>query len=317
MKRIATLDVLRGFALLGIIFINIRQMVLTTMDVSDLDYQISYFLDATVSHRFYVIFSFLFGVGFYLFFSHAEEKEKHPRRLFFRRLLILFLFGLAHHYFQPGEALVNYSIIGLLLIPFYGAKSSVILTAGILLSVAGCYLGYPVLILGMFLLGHWAGKVGLFHHTERYIRGLRITLIVSLFSILPFYYLQENIMNRTGLVDLSLAIGGLPVSIFYVTALTLLMQYGAVQRLLTPLGKMGRMSLTNYLMQTLIILIIAHLLDWHGNVHTLPLVIVAVCILAVQILFSSLWLRYFQLGPAEYLWRLATYGELFSIRKKI
>lgn len=52
MKRIVTLDVLRGFALIGIIFINIRQMVFGTMELNSLDLQIFRFLDIAVDHRF-------------------------------------------------------------------------------------------------------------------------------------------------------------------------------------------------------------------------------------------------------------------------
>ncbi|WP_046173595.1 heparan-alpha-glucosaminide N-acetyltransferase domain-containing protein [Domibacillus indicus] len=73
MKRMETLDVLRGFALPGIILVNIRQMVHMSTDVSQTDYQIASFLDAAVTGRFYVIFSFLFGVGFFL--SGAEKKD--------------------------------------------------------------------------------------------------------------------------------------------------------------------------------------------------------------------------------------------------
>lgn len=321
MKRIATLDVLRGFALLGIILINIQQMVFTSGDYSKLDILIHHVLDAAVGHRFFTIFSFLFGVGFHLFLSRAEEKGERPRLLFLRRLLILFLFGLVHHYFQPGEALLYYAVIGLLLIPFYRARPSIVLSAGLILTAAGCYTIYPLLILGMFLMGLWAGKIGLFVHTERYVRGLVIVQIATLLLIVPFYYLQETILDRTGALDMALAIGGLPISAFYVTTLTLLMRRRAVQRLLIPLSYLGRMALTNYLMQTVIILTLASLLDWQGKVHMLPLMITAVLILAVQMLLSTLWLRHFRMGPLEYVWRFGTYGkasikERFGIKER-
>jgi uncharacterized protein len=315
MVRIVTLDVLRGFALFGIIFINIRQMVFSwTMNSSMLDDRINEILSAAVSHRFFVIFSFLFGVGFYMFLSRAEKRGERPRVLFLRRLLFLFLIGIVHHYFQPGEALLYYSIIGLLLIPFYKTKVSVIFIAGILMIAAGCYLGFPFMILGMFLLGHWAGKIGLFQQTEKYIRPLRITLIISLLSIVPFYMLQQDIL-RTGQLDLALAIGGLPLSIFYVTLITLLMQHKVFRTLFTPLGKIGQMALTNYLLQTLLILTLAGLLNWQGKVTSLELVIASFSILAGQMMLSAWWLRYYRTGPIEFLWRWATYGRRGKLRK--
>lgn len=316
-KRIVTLDVLRGFALMGIIFINIRQMVFGTMEFNSLDLQIIRFLDVVVDHRFFVIFSFLFGVGFQLFLSRAEAKgESKPRLLFLRRLCILFLIGLVHHYFQPGETLLIYAVIGLILLPFYKLKSSFVLVAGIVVTLAGLYLGPIVVTFGMFLLGHWSGLIGLFENPLRYKRGLRITQAVSLLLIIPMYFAQQNIMNSTGALDVALAVGGLPVSIFYVTTLTLLMRHGVVQKLLAPLASLGRMALTNYLMQTVIILTLSNLLDWPGTVHVSTQMIAAAAILLLQIIFSTLILKRFQMGPAEYLWRLGTYGKKRMVKQQ-
>lgn len=252
-----------------------------------------------------------------MFVSRAKEKGNRAGLLFVRRLLILMLFGAVHQYFQPGESLLIYAIIGFLLLPFYRVKPTIVLWLGIIFTAMGCYLGYPVLILGMFLLGHWTGSIGLFQYTERYLRGLRITQFTALLLIVPLYFVQESIMDYTGSPDISLAVGGLPVSLFYVTTLTVLMQREKVQRLLVPLGNLGRMALTNYLMQTVIILTLAHVLDWHDSVHQLTLMMAAVAILIVQMICSSLWLKYFRMGPVEYLWRLGTYGKAFPNYKRV
>lgn len=109
-KRIDTLDYLRGFALVGIIFINIYQMV-PYVPVppeygfwSRLDQGLLTFVNDAVHGRFYTIFSFLFGLGFYLFVSRARARGEKANVLFVRRLLVLLVFGLVHHQFQPGEA---------------------------------------------------------------------------------------------------------------------------------------------------------------------------------------------------------------------
>ncbi|HEY2493786.1 MAG TPA: DUF418 domain-containing protein [Paenibacillus sp.] len=310
MKRMITLDVLRGFALLGIIFINIEQMIYVNRDMSPIDlilFRVSY---VAISHRFFVIFSFLFGVGFYLFTSRAKAKGRRPILLFLRRLLILLIFGAIHQIFQPGESLFYYAIIGLLLIPFHRAKPAIVLSTGLFFTVAGCLTAFPVLILGMFLLGHWTGQIKLFEDPEHYKKGLRRTQIITFVLIIPMYFLQEMILNETGYLDIALAVGGLPVSVFYVTTMILLMRLSSVQRLFTPLANLGRLALTNYLLQTVIILTVAHAFNWSGTVHRSTLFLTAILILIIQMICSTLWLRHFPMGPVEYIWRLGTYGRV-------
>lgn len=308
-KRIETLDYLRGFALLGIIFINISQMVAATMDQTAGDMAVIRFMDIAVSHRFYVIFSFLFGVGFYLFVSRAKERGDRAMQLFARRLLLLLAIGLVHHFFQPGEALLVYSILGFLLLPFFKRNPVVVFLTGFVLTIAGCFTVFLVEIWGLFLLGLWAGQIGLFEQSDRYRRGLLITMAVSLLLLVPSYYVQEAIMDRTGMVDMALAAGGLAFSVFYVTALTLLLRSEAVRRLLAPMKDLGRMALTNYLMQTVLILSLSALFDWPNRIHATGLAWTTAGILLIQMAASTWWFRYFRMGPVEYLWRLGTYGK--------
>lgn len=63
-------------------------------------------------------------MGFYIFISRAIAKGKNGYVLFLRRLVALFIFGLIHQMFQPGEALALYAICGLIVLPFYKAKRS-------------------------------------------------------------------------------------------------------------------------------------------------------------------------------------------------
>ncbi|EGL17776.1 MULTISPECIES: DUF418 domain-containing protein [unclassified Paenibacillus] len=308
-NRIETLDYLRGFALLGIIFINIGQMVFATTDKTAADAAVNAFMNIAVSHRFFVIFSFLFGVGFYLFVSRAKERGDRAMLLFTRRLLLLLAIGLAHHFFQPGEALLIYSILGFLLMPFFKLKPAVVFLTGFILTIAGCFTVFLLEIWGLFLLGLWAGQIGLFRQTDRYRRGLLLTMTVSFLFLVPSYYVQEEILERTGMVDVALAAGGLSFSVFYVTALTLILRSRLAQRLLAPLNYLGRMALTNYLMQTVMILSLSALFNWPQRIHSSQLALTAAGILLIQMAASTWWFRYFRMGPAEYVWRLGTYGK--------
>ncbi|WP_046212771.1 DUF418 domain-containing protein [Paenibacillus wulumuqiensis] len=311
MRRLANLDILRGFALCGIILINIMQLVNYNLDKTPLDENIQKFLYFAVEQRFYVIFAFLFGVGFHIFITRAEARGDRPLIRFTRRLVILLLIGIIHHYFQPGEALLVYAILGFFLIPVHRAKPWVsLLLALIIIGGSAFWLGIAQLeTLGMFFLGKWTGQIGLFAEPKRYRKGLRITQVTSLLLIWPLHLLGNRILDQTGLVDTASTLSGLPVSVFYVTTLTLLLRHQRIERLLTPLGNLGRMALTNYLSQTAMILLLSYLLHWPSQVHITVLMISAVFILIIQMIISSWWLSRFSMGPVEYVWRLATYGK--------
>ena len=83
-----------------------------------------------------------------------------------------------------------------------------------------------------------------------------------------------------------------------------------------PLASLSRMALTNYLMQTVIILTLSNLLNWPGTVHVSTQMVAAAVILLLQIISSTLILKRFRMGPAEYLWRLGTYGRQRMIKQQ-
>lgn len=309
MKRIESIDILRGFALLGIIFINMQQMLYPVTDIesSTADRIIVNTFEYGISHRFFVIFSFLFGTGFYLFMKSAEKKKQKAGRLFARRLSILLLIGVVHHLFQPGEVLAFYAVIGFLLLPFRRARSWILLAAGIAITGLGVYAGSVITTYGMFLLGYWAGRIELFE-SGKHGKAIAAVMLISLLLAYPSALLQRFVMDTTGMYDTASAIGGLPLSTFYVTAILLLCRSSNVRRWLSPLGCMGRMALTNYLMQTALIVLFSAMFDWKQQIALPALCAAAAAILILQALCSTLWLRFFTMGPLEYAWRLGTYG---------
>lgn len=137
-ERIESLDMIRGIAIVGIFLVNIPAM--TGLDVNldqqfvGVDKTIRFLLDLFVQTKFYAIFSFLFGLGFYIFMSRAEARGDHYIRLFSRRLVILFIFGALHYcLFWDGDILHTYAMIGFLLLLFYNSKPITILVWSILL----------------------------------------------------------------------------------------------------------------------------------------------------------------------------------------
>jgi uncharacterized protein len=78
---------------------------------------------------------------------------------------------------------------------------------------------------------------------------------------------------------------------------------------LTPLAAVGRTALSNYLLQSLICTTIfySYGLGLFGRVGPAAGTALAVVIYAVQVPLSRWWLRRFQFGPMEWLWRSLTY----------
>lgn len=104
---------------------------------------------------------------------------------------------------------------------------------------------------------------------------------------------------------------GIPTSLGYAAALILLLKLGLLRPLTAALAAVGRMALSNYLLQTIIATTIfyPHGFGYFGTVQYPELWLVLGGIWAVNILFSLLWLRFFRFGPAEWLWRSLTYWE--------
>lgn len=131
-KRIEIIDILRGFALLGIIFMNMSFFSgyvfmpfeeLKQISNFQLDEKLYDLLAIIVTGKFYTIFSILFAVGFYIQFTKIKGETVSFLRMYRRRLFILLLIGLIHGLFWSGDILLTYSIFGFILILFRDIKS--------------------------------------------------------------------------------------------------------------------------------------------------------------------------------------------------
>jgi uncharacterized protein len=148
-ERIATLDIIRGFALLGILIMNMPGFSSSFFAEADGSHQWSGQLDRIAesvrdmlfSGKFNSMFSLLFGIGFTIQFSRLEQKDPaNATAIYVRRLAVLAVLGLIHGaIFWPGDVLHIYAILGLLLVfPLRRASTGTIVTL-----MALCLL-YPV-----------------------------------------------------------------------------------------------------------------------------------------------------------------------------
>ena len=125
-QRLETLDVLRGFALLGILAMNIRAMAgpfsaymnPTVLFPYEGASRAAYMFTAIVFDlKMMGLFSMLFGAGVLLFAAKPSESLRVVRSLWFRRMFWLLVIGLIHAYLiWDGDILVPYALCGLLLL---------------------------------------------------------------------------------------------------------------------------------------------------------------------------------------------------------
>ena len=317
--RIFTLDVLRGFALVGIALINVQSLTdAVGYEGSAADELVANFETFFVQGRFFPIFAFLFGVGFFIFMRNAERRGEKPRVLFARRLGVLLLFGVAHQFLQPGEALLPYAIFGFLLLPLYKVRSSVLLALSVPFLALGLGLTAELSIPGLFMLGTVCGRAGVFERPEKHLKGLRAAAAVFLALSGPalafqWYVGQQAMRGNLVIPDTLLAVyaPGLPLAGLYVVILTLLLRRRSVRDLFRPLAAYGRMALTNYIGATLLLIGGAYALGLMGVEVRSPTrgLLLCLALYAVQIPVSVWWLSRFRMGPLEWVWRALTYGK--------
>ncbi|MFW6095274.1 MAG: DUF418 domain-containing protein, partial [Bacteroidota bacterium] len=130
-ERIELIDALRGLAIFGILMVNmplmyepITQMLVGASQDIPLHQIVSEsFIKFFFEGKFYVIFSIMFGVGFWIFLNKVTPNGSSIVPLFRRRLFFLLLFGIAHVLFLwAGDILIFYALFGFILILFKNAS---------------------------------------------------------------------------------------------------------------------------------------------------------------------------------------------------
>jgi uncharacterized protein len=171
-------------------------------------------------------------------------------------------------------------------------------------------LGLMMIGLSLFKTGYLAGR------SSRLRYGIMIGIGAVSLAIVSWLTWQEDvaevlILGGDGVVALLTPL----ISLAYAAALILLWRSGA--RWLAPLGRAGQMAFTNYLTQSIIMTSIFYggRGGLMGEIDRPGLWAIVVAIWIVQLVWSTLWLSKFQMGPLEWVWRSLTYWRLLPIRK--
>ena len=112
-------------------------------------------------------------------------------------------------------------------------------------------------------------------------------------------------------------IGRLGMTLGHIGLICLLSQFALLSRSKQVLAAVGRMALSNYIMQSLFSMFIFYGfgLGLYSKLERYQLIFVCLAVWLVQIIISLLWLRYFHYGPLEWVWRSLIYGQRQKLYK--
>ena len=391
--RIGELDVIRGFALFGVLWMNVFGMGdfmipadsihgLKSMPV--LEKVVGVFSDVLMHGKAQALFSLLFGFGFAIMMDRIGQRGGDGTGVYLRRLSVLLVVGVAHALLLWGGDILNaYAAMGFLLLltrrwsngwlltvavfmaavvpglvslgyhlaygetlpPFVAlqeagavAREPIVMgrdyPAYVLALVKGTFqefyfhpvaLSYFGAILGRFMIGSWIYRQGWLQAPERHLKGFAVVAatfiplglilqalrpMMKVMELEPMSWAQPIFRGLNPVAFLVMALG-------YGALIVILCQWPSVKRFLSGLGAAGQMALTNYLTQSVVFFFVLYgfglgWLPWMGPTLSLAF---AVVVFGIQIAFSRWWLAHFRFGPAEWLWRWATYGEKPGLKR--
>ncbi|OHX66911.1 DUF418 domain-containing protein [Flammeovirga pacifica] len=168
--------------------------------------------------------------------------------------------------------------------------------------------------LGLFILGFWIGKKGYFK--EGNIKTWKKVFIVSFVMMIGFLYLKDIYLNKEQADVIRRTLGvmfdmwwKLSFTFIWISLIVLLYQFDIVKKMTGAIRTYGRMSLTNYITQSIFGGIIYfgygfHLADTCGVAFSL---LIGFVFLFAQMIFCHFWLKNFKQGPFEMLWHKWTW----------
>lgn len=369
-ERVPVLDILRGFALLGILVVDILAFAgpygLPGYVPPDALHWYDSLAKSLVAHlaegKFYIIFSFLFGVGFSLQLARTEAQGGDIAPLYRRRLWVLLGLGILHSVLLwTADILRVYALLGFALLAFRTRRERTV-------KVWAC--GFFLLSIALSVVGHATegssgipgvdvvGMARTAYHSSSYLDVLLfqalscpaswIIILVSQGPAVMALFLVGLLVGNSGFPErlrenelvltrifcagllaalgagsllrltaspwlgaMGAAVAAPALALAYMSGLAWLSLDHTAAQILNPLGKVGRMALSNYVLQSLICTL---LFDGFGfalyeKVNRAGLLGIAILIYLAQVVISVAWLGRFRFGPVEWLLRSLTYRQ--------
>ena len=346
--RIDSIDALRAAALFGILLVHAAAAFgWSSMEYTTLGDQTRSFIKLFLSGRCRVVFRVLYGVGLYWILRHHE----YPSSKYIWRCFLLCLIGLFNKLFFTHDVLLWYGLWGMVLVCFRNLSVKqlwISFVAVLILNTLivefvdlrellfdndfvydrygegkslGDALKYPMwdtiyhkIIIrlkmpfdtfSMFLLGYYLAESGIIDNLKKYVTVEYFLIFTIVYVAIDYYGLHYGIAALNTLGDVC---GSFSYSLLF------LLIYYKIYPFFRFLEPYGRMSLTNYSMQGIVGVIIAGIFVPH---HWLLKYFILTMILfyAVQVVFSTVWMKYYKYGPFEWLWRFGTERKWIKNKK--
>lgn len=391
-SRIASLDILRGVAVLGILIMNIQSFSMPAsaylnptsfQRLTNADLYVWLISHVLADQKFMAIFSILFGASIIMISSKAQKEHLRSSSLQYKRFIYLGLIGLIHAYLLwAGDILFPYAICGLLMFAFRNYRSSLLVKIAFVI----LFTGSAISLLFGYSISFWEpGEIETLdgdlwkpsaqaiaqeieYYTSNWEKQMQIR-VPQAFGMQTQTFLFDSFWRISGCILIGMALYkrrvfklkqpntyyikmivfglgiGLPLvlmgtlldfnydwdfhlSFFYFSqfnywgSLFMAMGYIGVVMLLCKsttrtylartLAHVGRMALSNYLLQTIICTSICygHGMGLFGELDRLAQGMTVLVVWVIIIIFSNIWLKYFKYGPFEWIWRTLTYGKV-------
>jgi uncharacterized protein len=189
------------------------------------------------------------------------------------------------------------------------------------------YTLFAIYAAALFLLGMWVWRAGIVQRLEEYKPVLKrvcawclpVGLIVSIFVATVRAVVPPGTVSLWGWFAGILWLPGAHIlSAGYVAGLALLFLHQDWRRWLLPFAAVGRMALTDYLMQSVVctLFFYHYTTGLYGRVGPAVGLVPTVLLYGAQVVFSNWWLKRYRFGPMEWVWRGMTYGKFPPMRKE-
>jgi len=204
------------------------------------------------------------------------------------------------------------------------------------MNVAGFFYRYGYLIfisriskvLGMFLIGYVIGRTDFYKNLMQHKKLVTYVIAAGFIIGLPANYFLAHYMStamgdyfelkQKGMYQtIVYALGVAPLALAYTGSFMLLFQNAWFKKTFSLIAPAGKMAFSNYIMQSLIgnFVFLGAGLGYMGQVGPVYYTLFGFGFFILQVIFSTIWLKYFNYGPIEWVWRSATYKKWQPMRK--
>lgn len=318
MERNVTLDFVRGVAILGILLLNISAFGLPKAAylnpawygaIVPEDAWSWAILDIVAQAKFLTLFALLFGAGLQMLLPRGKQWIQ-------SRLTLLVLLGFIHAlFFWDGDILLAYGLVGLICWRLVRDAPSVksLFNTGILLYLVGIGV---LLLLGAALMrsGWLKGQYSLRHYRRTGILLVALGLMINLPAVILQWRLDWAYRWCAFLLQAPRELSAPLQTLGYAALMFGFWPQLSRCRLTLAIACVGRMALTNYLLQTIICTTLFYQFGLFMEFNRLELLFFVVPVWAINLLFSVIWLRFWRQGPVEWLWRQLTLRASGSFR---